>query len=304
MAFQSVDQKLFYKSPKANDPRLGDEVKPMSTEEATSLPESWLIAGYPDDEGVGLNFGKKGAAGGPHAIRNMLYRLSLRNKQREIFDIGDFESSTDLAKKHENIKEILQKLYLKHRILSFGGGHDYAYPDVAAFLESLPEGEEALVINVDAHLDVRQPTPEPHSGTPFYRLLEEYSNFQLVQFGYQAQANSLIHEEYCRNKKVILIPYEDRGSVLSRLAEFLQDSSRPCFLSIDIDGFSSTLAPGASAAWPIGLQWNDFEPLFLRILENVNLRAAGLYEVAPNLDDSDKTSKLAASIAYRILCEV
>ena len=101
-----------------------------------------------------------------------------------------------------------------------------------------------------------------------------------------------------------MIPYEDRASVISRLAEFLQDPSRPCFLSVDIDGFSSTLAPGASAAWPVGLQWNDFETLFLRLFESTDLKGVGIYEVAPNLDVNEKTAKLAASIAYRVLSEV
>lgn len=300
MPFQSVDEELFYKSPKANDPRLGDQVQSISRDEALSLPPSWMIAGYPDDEGVSLNFGRTGASEAPDIIRNFLYRLSLREFKRDFYDVGNFKSEADLKGRHLELKKELLGLYKKHKILSFGGGHDYGYPDISAFLEGLGSDEKALVINVDAHLDVRQPGPEPHSGTPFYRLLEEYSNFQLVQFGYQAQASSKAHEDYCREKKVILVPFEERASIIPRLAEYFK-SPMPCFLSVDIDGFSSSLAPGTSAAWPVGLQWNDFEVLFQRVMESTDLRGLGIYEVAPSLDESDKTAKLAASIAYRVL---
>lgn len=305
MSFQANPDSIYFKSPKPNDPRLGDIARTIDLNGAADLEPGWVITGYPDDDGIKANFGQVGAKEAPMAIRYQLYRLAKKKLRKPIYDLGNFEPNDTLKKRHQDLKAELIHVGKKHSIISFGGGHDYGYPDVAAFLENCDEEDRPFVINIDAHLDVRQPTQDqdPHSGSPFYRLLEEYSNFQLIQFGYQAQACSLAHEEYCRDKGVILIPFEERHQVMSRLAEFFQ-SPRPCFLSIDIDAFSSAFAPGASASWPVGLQWADFEPLFLRAIESSDLRGVGIYEVSPPLDENHKTSKLAASMAFRLICEV
>lgn len=86
-----------------------------------------------------------------------------------------------------------QQILSSHgRILSFGGGHDYGYPDGAAFLESCrttANNRKPLVINFDAHLDVRSSEKGLSSGTPFYRLMEKYGDsFDLIELGINLSA--------------------------------------------------------------------------------------------------------------------
>ncbi len=56
--------------------------------------------------------------------------------------------------------------------ISLGGGHDYGYGDGAGFIEGhLIAGQRRpLILNFDAHLDVRPIDRGFTSGTPFFRI--------------------------------------------------------------------------------------------------------------------------------------
>ncbi|RYZ82204.1 MAG: formimidoylglutamase, partial [Proteobacteria bacterium] len=76
---------------------------------------------------------------------------------------------------------------------------------------------------------------------------------------------------------------------------------RPTFISVDIDAFSSAVAPGCSQSWANGFMPDQFFPLFDLLLKRCDVRALGIYEVSPPLDQDDRTSKLAALIAHRMI---
>jgi formiminoglutamase len=298
-SFQNMPDSLFDKNPKPKDPRIGEIAKKLGSEELGSLPSGLVICGYPSDEGIILNQGRAGAKEGPLAIRRALYRMAYRNSKTPIYDIGDFHFSSDLVTEHQVLQRRLQMIPDHHLLVSLGGGHDFAYPDGGSFLKRCENSSmRPLIINVDAHLDVREFQGVPHSGTPFFRLLEDFSNFDLIQFGILPQSNSSEHESYCLKKGVQIFYYSERHD-LDRLQSLI-GQDRPCFLSVDIDAFSSAIAPGSSAAQPLGLLWSDFEKLWQVLSSRVSLRHLGLYEVSPPLDRDEQTAKLAASLIYHL----
>ena len=140
-----------------------------------------MIVGYPDDEGIKLNGGRPGAALAPTSIRKALYKMTPGLNSRlpfKIMDGGDIDLwalsfLNGMTKAYKNVEELLEK---KARVITFGGGHDYGYSDCAAFVEVvLKGGKRPLIINFDAHLDVRPDDKNQNSGTSFYRLLKKYS---------------------------------------------------------------------------------------------------------------------------------
>lgn len=183
-------------------------------------------------------------------------------KPQFICDYGNLENQSENDIKtqralHETAKNIVSSLLGKHQqVFTLGGGHDYAYPDGAAFLKDSLKNkgtennfalkskktsqqikgnkgqpdrknptEKPLIVNLDAHLDVRPGPTSPaakkgseqgdselaySSGTPFYRLLEEFpGDFSLITLGLQAQCNSLSHIEYAEKKGVGMLFMDD-----------------------------------------------------------------------------------------------
>src|ERR1700677_2279915 len=124
MNFKPTDQKLFFTKNDPDDPRLGDIVKPFTDSE--NIDRTFVIQGYPDDEGIKLNGGRLGAAGAPQKIRKALYKMTpaLEISPPPIRDLGDLETSKSLKDRHQIAYESVAKLLEKKaKALTFGGGH-------------------------------------------------------------------------------------------------------------------------------------------------------------------------------------
>src|SRR5690606_38517742 len=130
-----------------------------------------------------------------------------------LYDLGNLKNAGSLEERRQSLKNFLATLYKnKQRVLSLGGGHDWAYPDIAALLQHYSVGrnkKRCVVVNIDAHLDVRNDDKGVTSGTSFYRLLEEFNNFDLIQVGIQPYATSQFHANYAKSKKVRTIYFHD-----------------------------------------------------------------------------------------------
>lgn len=281
-----------------NDPRLGDRIEYVSLSDLSKKPPGIVLLGYPDDEGIQLNRGRIGASEGPLAIRSMLSKLCDHCPSFPIYDVGNLEISKPFSSRHLAAAKLLETIPSGFFPISLGGGHDYAYPDVYNFLKRESKAGTPVVLNFDAHLDVRKPDPDFNSGTAFYRLLEEFPNFQLIQYGYQKHLNSIEHEKYCFHKNVKMIPFDE---IEQSSKNILAKIKGPLFLSIDIDGFSSSLAPGVSAANPTGMQWTEFMQIYNWAIQHCDIKGLGIYETSPKLDRDDQTAKLAAHIIHCLI---
>ena len=317
--FIPADSSLFFKSGKTGDPRLGEVCRcPPKTNPQKG---DFIIAGYPDDEGITLNKGRPGARLGPDAIRQYLYKTSFQpsHKKQNLVDLGNLDINCSLAERHQRAKTNVKKaLDQKMHWVGLGGGHDYGYPDGAGFLQTNEKSEiKPLILNFDAHLDVRPTDQGLSSGTPFYRLLTEKKlpSFDFYEVGIQRQCNSQKHIEWVRDLGGHIIFLEDLlppghtfPALIKAFENFIPQESthplikkRPTFLSVDIDCFSSAYAMGCSQSWPTGFSPNELFPVFDLIYKHLDVQILGLYEVSPPLDQDGRTAKLAAQIIYHFL---
>ncbi len=305
--FDPCPSKLFFSKNDPDDPRLGDLVQVQS--ENAEL----CILGYPDDEGIALNGGRLGAAAGPNEIRHWLYRTTpnARGRLRTFSDLGNLQRKDTLDGRHLAAQvQVASLLERGQRVLTLGGGNDYAYPDGAAFLAHFAK-QDPLIINIDAHLDVRNLNHGPSSGTPFFRLLEGPHRFAFVEYGIQAQCNAKKHREYVEHKGGTIVTLDEiLSSDLSPLSysvkalDTIVSEGRPTFLAVDIDAFAWPYAAGSSAAWPVGLSPQSFWPFLQYLFQHLDLRVMGVYEVSPPLDTGGGTAKLAAQLAHGFLHHV
>jgi formiminoglutamase len=302
MSFTPVAKELLFSKNDSQDSRLGEFVNTSSTACLTVL-------GYPDDEGIQNNGGRKGASQGPDTIRKYLYRMTLpmlRPSPIQLNDIGNLIISPKLEERHKVAQSKLEILFKTSNVISFGGGHDYAYPDGAAFLKTFSQEKyKPLIINFDAHLDVRPLKDNITSGTPFYRLLENFQNFDLLEIGIQSQCNSSFHYDWALKKGAQVLTYDElvmSGETFTKkMLEFLEPhilKKRPAYISIDMDCLSSAFAPGCSQVFATGLTPFDLLPVLKILLKRLDVKILGIYETSPALDIDDRTSKLAAQLAY------
>lgn len=303
---------LFFSKNDPNDPRLGDIVKPADLTNEQIKANDFLIFGYPDDAGISLNGGRPGACDAPKTIRQFLYKMTPSQPLASaVYDIGDLDIRSQLEVRHENAKNLnsfLQKKEIK--TISLGGGHDYGYADAGGFLDAyIDQDEKPIVINFDAHLDVRPTNNGYNSGTPFYRLLSDYENkFHFFEVGLQPQCNSLQHREWALAKGAQL--YDLANIHSGRLHSLFSNpilknikKTTPVYVSFDIDCLVSSEAGGCSQSWATGLKLQECLDFISELQKKSNVRGLGIYEVSPPLDTDNRTSKAAALLMYHFLFE-
>ena len=304
--------------------RLKDLISQGTVEEAcasqnTTNQNAFVLAGYPDDEGIKNNGGRLGASEAPDAVRRVLYSMApscFHSHRPPLMDVGNLQTKDiDILTKHESALQVVQKtLSADHKWIALGGGHDYAYADGAGFLQWFASTQsqssaKPLILNFDAHLDVRSDEQGINSGTPFFRLLRDFpQGFELVQIGIQSHCNSKEHFDWCTDQNISILTWEDIGhssqpvatTVLSHLKPFLTPL-RPCFLSLDMDGFSSAYAMGCSQSWPTGFDPESFLSILNTLKKILKINCLGVYEVSPPLDLDGRTTKLAAKIIHSFI---
>lgn len=276
-------------------------------------PDAYVLAGYPDDEGIGLNSGRQGAKLAPDAIRQRFYKTSLsefHDPNFKLLDLGNLDSQLSLAEKHEaGAKACQSVIEQKAKWIALGGGHDFGYCEGFGFLNANKDSSiKPLIINFDAHLDVRPLDKGLSSGTPFFRLLtaDTLPAFDFFEVGIQRQCNSQQHIQWAKDKGANIIFYEDMMMSGLNHSQYLLESfsellvkPRPTFISIDIDCFSTAFAMGCSQAWPTGFSPNDLFPVLNILYSRLDVQALGIYEVSPPLDQDERTTKLASQIIHQ-----
>ncbi len=302
-----------------HDKRLGHfvEVVPDFTlERVTSLQEgSVVVLGYADDRGVDRNGGRTGAFAGPDLIRKWLYRLTPSYRQKtfpKVYDIGNLKSwSMDLLEAHDEARKVIHSLRKQSlKIISLGGGHDWAFPDLVDFAADFSD-HPCKIINVDAHLDMR-PNPKEserssHSGSPFRKIIEESGKKKadIAVLGLQEHCNSPQHIDWAHSHRVSTLFLEEVPENLERRWPLIEDrlqlkaKDTQFAVSIDMDAFPQFMAPGVSAPQAVGLD----PRLVLHMIRTLGTRNQhlGIYEFNPRYDIDDRTARLAAQFAYHYL---
>ena len=306
-----TDRNLLFSKNDKEDPRLGECVQLLPESDLHNLAKidfDFALLGYPDDEGISLNGGRPGAHAAPRSIRTFLYKMTphlAASRLPKILDLGDIApGEIALAERHEKGRQTVQSLAQTNKYwISLGGGHDYGYCDGAGFLDVYKN--EAVLLNFDAHMDVRPTDKGFNSGTPFHRILNEFADHvDFAEVGIQNQCNSQAHIAWAKSKGATVFTLDDVNNhgLKQTLGNFLKGKEqKKLFLSIDIDAFTSNEAPGCSQSWTTGLHTKEFLQAFEWLIQNFDVRGMGLYEVSPSLDSDNRTSKLAALLIHNFI---
>ncbi|QJR82532.1 formimidoylglutamase [Alteromonas pelagimontana] len=277
------------------------------------LPEhekALVLVGYPNDSGVAANKGRTGAAEGPNALRHALANLPWC-KEGSLYDVGDstiFDVLDDTQCSYASLVSCALKK--KAKVIGLGGGHDIAWAAFQGLAAALPQGTNIGIINIDAHLDLRKPSPAGTSGTPFRQISEwchqQKMPFHYACFGVSKAANTSALFDYAKESNTrLLLDYEfNIESAIATVTPFLE-SIDSLYVTVCMDAFSSSVAPGVSAPAALGippiaviqfLQWlgKQQSPLSFR------WHYSDIAELNPTYDAEMKTARLAARLVFEL----
>jgi formimidoylglutamase len=289
----------------------------VSTSASDATQASAVLFGLPFDGAV---LGRKGAAGGPVAIRQAAKTLKAHHFSNgtlnaRVFDCGDAQISTltvDAA--HAEAKALALEARKRAKasnqdaiVIGLGGDHSLAYPCVTPYLDEF--GSTLAVINLDAHLDIRRTPPgqAQNSGTAFQRLLEQgLSSYTVLGArSFQTSTEYVYKMQQAGGSVVTANTIFERGvaAVVAEALSKLPPGCRAIYLSIDLDVADASVAPGVSAPTPGGLFAHQVFELVRLFAQDTRTVAAGIFELAPNLEEpnNDRTARLGAGCLAELL---
>jgi arginase len=173
--------------------------------------------------------------------------------------------------------------------LSLGGDHSITYPIVRAIAAVHGPID---ILHFDAHADLYDSyngDPRSHAS-PFARIMEAGLAKRLVQVGIRTL------EPHCRAQaerfgvEIIEARHFRRGCV--------PRFEGPLYISIDMDGFDPSCAPGVSHMEPGGLTARDVIDVLLAI--EASIVGADVVELNPDRDFNEMTAALAAKLVKEL----
>jgi agmatinase len=270
--------------------------------------------------GAPYDFGTQWRAGarfGPRAIRDASTLFAFGHSgaydhendvvylpadKTRIVDIGDADIiHTDTMGSHRGIEHGVRKILSAKAIpVVLGGDHSINIPCINAF----DDQEPIHIIQFDAHLDF---VDERHGvryghGNPMRRAAEKSYVTGLTQLGIR-NVSSTAREGYDDARRMgseILSVRQIRKlgteAVLARIP-----AGKRYYVTIDIDGFDPSIAPGTGTPSHGGFTYYEVLELLEGIVQRGTIVGVDLVEVAPDYDHTGSTAILAAQILLNLL---
>lgn len=310
---QLADMRLWSGRTDSEDGKAGERwhqrITPLQLDSSPGL----AILGFASDEGVRRNKGRIGAAKGPRILRLAMANLPA-TFDTPMYDAGnvkiereDLESAQSML--GARIKELLDG---GHFPLVLGGGHEIAfgsYQGIARWMREHHREKTLGIINFDAHLDLRVPSPRGSSGTPFYQIAEQCEingrPFNYLCIGAADSANTPALYNRARELGAHVIRDREITSwqldrVREQIREFI-DRVDFVYLTICLDFFPAAVMPAVSAPAGRGVSLELFEPLLDTVLESKKVCLADMAEFNPYFDIEDHAARTAARIAFQVV---
>ncbi len=265
--------------------------------------KDFVLYGFSVDEGVRRNKGRVGAKDAPDVIRKNMANFPVIHPDFALHDFGNIScENNDLEAAQEQLAEAVSEILKSGaRSVVLGGGHEVTFGHWSAIRKAFPD-HKIGVINIDAHFDNRIPENGVgvSSGTGFWQIAQEGPAHSL-HIGIQRNSNTLklFDIAHTYGMKYILADelfFENLPSVYE-IIDLLADSVDVLYLTVCMDVFNASVAPGVSALAYNGIFADAaFMHFYRHILRSDKLVAMDVAEVNPALDHGDITARLAASL--------
>jgi formiminoglutamase len=294
-----------YPSPSYRDPkdkRLVQIIREASKNQSRAVN----ILGIPFDGAV---LGRKGAKGGPSAIRKAMVGFSNYNvelgiglEHARVFDLGDMIVDEDVLKAHDQIEaEVTQDLEGSSLLAILGGDNSISLPSLRAFERKF--GKVGLIV-LDSHFDLRgKIAGRPTSGSSYGLAVENLEGVdprRMVEIGIHGFLNS--GEYYAKSKKLGIKVFTSKEvdelgpvAVAKEAYQVASKGAQAVYLSVDLDAVDISHVSGVSAPSAGGITSQQLFEFVYEIARQPKVKCVDLVELAPSLDPTEKSQRIAAT---------
>lgn len=213
----------------------------------------------------------------------------------KIVDCGDADMvPCDLHGSFERIECAVRKIIEKGVIpVVMGGDHSITIP-VARALDSY---KDLVVVQFDAHLDWSMaPGGQKFSnGSPMRRMSEMSHIGKMAQIGIRGLGSSKKSDfDAAREYGSVIITARQAKKMTAEEIVQMIPAGKEYFVTIDIDGFDLSIAPGVGSPSPGGLGFDLVCDVLEGITHKGRVVAFDMVEVAPQYDPTNVTPRVAA----------
>lgn len=278
------------------------------------LDADMAVLGVPYDLGVSFLSGSRLApralretstqyAPGPEGFYDLERDEVFLAEPWKIADAGDADIiSGDIEGTFANIEAAVRKIIEKKAIpVVLGGDHSISIP-VAKALDSV--GGPITVVQFDAHLDWSDaPGGQRYgNGSPMRRMSEMEHIGKMAQIGLRGFGSSTRKDfDEAREYGSELIPAQEAHPLTAEEIVARIPEGENYYVTIDMDGFDISIAPGVGAPSPGGLTYMQVMDILYLLAKKGNIVAFDLVEVAPQYDPTNTTNRVAAMVILEFM---
>lgn len=269
-----------------------------------------VVLGLPYDEGTTY---RPGTRFGPRAVRNasMFYTYegnadrfydADRDKwilsDQIIADAGDVSiEPLNLKSNQPAITRAVASILKAGAVpAAIGGDHSVTHPVLRAF-----EGKKFHYVHFDTHVDCDRIFSSGNThGSPVARIMEEGLVQSVTILGVRGLTNSGHDVAWIKKQDVRVVTARELRKIIIAPNRHLFPRG-DYYLSLDIDFFDPSAAPGTGTPEPGGLFFPDFSDLVHLIADRGSIIGFDVVEVNPLFDNGEITAHLAARCILELM---
>ncbi|MFX0071697.1 MAG: agmatinase [Candidatus Hermodarchaeota archaeon] len=286
--------------------------------EVITYDTKFVIFGIPWDYLTSIEAPNSSIA--PEKIRRVTENLALTTElgaeipNIKAVDIGDVNiESSNVDKNLHEIESFIKSIYQQNSDIvpiMIGGDHFCSYPVIKAVGNNFNKKNELGVLIFDAHLDLYEEWDKGvySHATISHRVFDldfiDKNNLLIVgSRDIDIPEINIARQEDIRYLNAYLISELGFKEYLDKIISFFKNSNiKYLYVSIDIDAFDPSIAPGTGFAIPGGFTYREMWRFLKEISKHFDIIGFDLVEVAPNLDLSNNlTCNLAAKIIVEFM---
>ncbi len=200
---------------------------------------------------------------------------------------------------HEDVFAAAKRIVRDGKFLiGLGGEHSITSGLVRAVMT---RHKKLSVLQIDAHLDLRDSWEgSPHSHACAMRRCIDLGA-KIVPVGIRNV--SLEEQRFLKRRKIEVVAARQCHTDDDWVDRVLNALGETVYVTIDIDGFDPSFAPGTGTPEPGGLDWYQVTGLLRLVAAEKTVVGADIVEVMP-IPGQAVTEFLAARLAYKLICYV